>query len=90
MVAEVVIRKVMAYLKFIVVSNNYIFLQIDLARSQLIFYAIDSASNKLQLIHKNLFTSGVGIFIVDKSYFQYNKITSCLDKFLSSNNLTVQ
>ena len=77
----------MADLKTIDVINNYIFLQIDLTRSQLLSYAIDPASNKLYLIHKNLFTSDVGIFIVDKSDFQYNKIMSSLDKFYHQINL---
>ena len=77
----------MADLKTIDVINNYIFLEIDLTRSQLLSYAIDPASNKLYLIHKNLFTSDVGIFIVDKSDFQYNKIMSSLDKLYHQINL---
>ena len=77
----------MAYLKTVDVTN-YIFLQIiDFARSQLLSYAIDSDSNKLYSIRKNLFTSDVGIFFVAKSDFQYNKITSSVDSFYLQINL---
>ena len=45
-------RKLIAYLKTMDATNNYIFRQIDLARSKCVSYAIDSASNKFYLIQK--------------------------------------
>ena len=80
-------KTAMSDLNTIDVINNYIFLQTDLTRSKLLSYAIDPASNKLYLIHKKLLTFDIGIFLVDKSDFQYNKIMSSLDKFYHQINL---
>ena len=76
------------------IQSKNLYIQIDLIQAKILSYSIDTENSKIFILYETINSNFCGLFIIDKSNFQYSKVAALLDNadtkiyLLSDNTLS--
>ena len=76
------------------IQSKHFYIQPDLIQSKIPSYSIDTENSKIFILYETINSNFCGLFIIDKSNFQYSKDAALLDSadikiyLISDNTLT--